>query len=84
MHIEMEKYIEELHVESRMILENIPEAELVFTAEEITTLAWSGSRLQTELRDPTLYSRYGYSIEMYLDFITWFILNYAVTFSVMP
>ena len=35
----MENYIEELKVEPKMILENVPEAEQIFTVEELTTLA---------------------------------------------
>ena len=42
-HKKMDNYLEELKVEPKVILENVPEADQVFTVEEITTfgLDWN-------------------------------------------
>ena len=47
----MEEFVEELNVESRMLLENVDEDELIFTVEEITTfgLDWKQMRRIIEI-----------------------------------
>ena len=45
-HRKMEKFLGDLHVESRMLLENIPEAEIVFTVEEITTFGLDWKQIE--------------------------------------
>ena len=42
----MKMYIEELHVESRKILENVHEDDMVFTVEEITTFGLEWKQLE--------------------------------------
>ena len=45
-HKKMENYLEELKVEPKEILENVPEADQVFTVEEITTFGLDWKQLE--------------------------------------
>ena len=49
-HKKMEEFIEELNVESTKLLENVPEDELVFTVEEITTFGLEWKQMERILK----------------------------------